>query len=55
MAYETLIVEVDDHVATIRLNRPEALNALNSRLLAELSAALGKLDGAALIGLPNQG
>ena len=45
MAYETLIVEVDDHVATIRLNRPEALNALNSRLLEELSAALGKLDG----------
>ena len=29
MAYETLIVEIEDHVALIRLNRPEALNALN--------------------------
>ena len=29
MAYQTLIVEVEDHVATIRLNRPDALNALN--------------------------
>jgi enoyl-CoA hydratase len=46
MAYETLIVDVEDHVATIRLNRPEALNALNSRLLEELAAALGELDAA---------
>ena len=30
MAYETLIVEIEDHVALIRLNRPDALNALNS-------------------------
>ena len=30
MAYETLIVDVEDHVAVIRLNRPDALNALNS-------------------------
>ena len=29
MAYETLIVEVEDYVALIRLNRPDALNALN--------------------------
>ncbi len=40
MAYETLIVDVDDHVALIRLNRPDALNALNSQLLGELSCAL---------------
>ena len=44
MAYETIIVEVEDHVATIRLNRPDALNALNMRLLRELGAALGELD-----------
>lgn len=40
MAYETLIVETTDAVTLIRLNRPEALNALNSQLLAELTAAL---------------
>ena len=44
MAYETLIVEVDDYVALIRLNRPEALNALNARLMSELSAALTAAD-----------
>lgn len=40
MAYETLIVEIEDHIALIRLNRPDAMNALNSQLLAELSKAL---------------
>ncbi|WP_340644350.1 enoyl-CoA hydratase [Phenylobacterium sp.] len=40
MAYETLIVETTDAVTLIRLNRPEALNALNSQLLAELTTAL---------------
>jgi len=40
MAYETLIVETEDHVALIKLNRPEALNALNSQLLGELAEAL---------------
>ena len=37
MAYETLIVEIVDHVGLIRLNRPDALNALNSTVLHELS------------------
>lgn len=40
MAYETLIVEIEDYVALIRLNRPDAMNALNSTLLSELSDAL---------------
>ena len=40
MAYETLIVDVDDHVATIKLNRPDALNALNGQLLTELVRAV---------------
>ena len=44
MAYETLIVETRDHVGLVKLNRPEALNALNSRLLTELGEALAKLD-----------
>ncbi len=37
---ETLILETADGVTLIRLNRPEALNALNSQLLGELVAVL---------------
>ena len=44
MAYETLIVEIDDHVCLIKLNRPDALNALNSVLLGELGQALTEAD-----------
>ncbi|WCR10851.1 enoyl-CoA hydratase [Paracoccus stylophorae] len=44
MAYETIIVEIEDEVALVRLNRPEALNALNATLLDELSAALTEAD-----------
>ncbi|SNX69700.1 short chain enoyl-CoA hydratase [Cereibacter ovatus] len=44
MAYETLIVEIEDYVALIRLNRPDALNALNNRLMTELADALGAAD-----------
>jgi enoyl-CoA hydratase len=40
MAYKTIVLEVEDHVGQIRLNRPDALNALNAELLGELSAAL---------------
>ena len=40
MSFETLIVEPQGAVTLIRLNRPEALNALNSTLLSELCAAL---------------
>lgn len=40
MAYETLIVDVEDHICLIKLNRPDALNALNSQLLGELGKAL---------------
>ena len=44
MAYETLIVEIEDYVALIRLNRPDALNALNARLMQELAAAMTSAD-----------
>ena len=40
MAYETLLLEPHDGVAVIRLNRPQALNALNGQLMDELTAAL---------------
>jgi enoyl-CoA hydratase len=44
VAYETLIVEIEDHIGLIRLNRPDALNALNAQLLDELAAALSEMD-----------
>jgi enoyl-CoA hydratase len=40
MAYENLLVERDDAVLTITINRPKVLNALNGPTLDELSAAL---------------
>jgi len=45
MAYETIIVEVENHVALITLNRPDAMNALNQQLLSELAQALGDAQG----------
>lgn len=44
MAYDTLIVEIEDYTALIRLNRPEALNALNARLMQELAQAITAAD-----------
>jgi len=43
MSYETLILNTDGRIATITLNRPKFLNALNSQLLGELSAALDEV------------
>ncbi len=40
MAYQTLIVEIEDYTTLIRLNRPDALNALNTTLMRELAEAV---------------
>jgi enoyl-CoA hydratase/carnithine racemase len=42
--YRTLLVEVDDGVAVVTLNRPEARNALNRRMGFELGHAFATLD-----------
>ena len=44
MTYETILLEQDGGVALVRLNRPQALNALNSQLMTELSTCLEALD-----------
>lgn len=43
MEYKTIKLEFDGPVATVILNRPEVLNALNSQLLTELGSALDDL------------
>jgi len=50
MTYEYIITEVQGKVGLIRLNRPKALNALNSTLMAELAIALETFDQAEEIG-----
>ena len=48
MSYDNILVETRGRVGVIRLNRPQALNALNSALNAELGeaiAAFGADDG----------
>jgi enoyl-CoA hydratase len=44
MSYETILVETRDAVTLITLNRPQALNALNTQVLAELSDAFAAYD-----------
>jgi len=44
MAYETLIVETDGPVGIITLNRPDALNALSTRLMNEMTQAVDQFE-----------
>lgn len=50
MAYQTIIVETKGRVGLIRLNRPEALNALNAMLIGELGQALDAFENDPTIG-----
>jgi enoyl-CoA hydratase len=45
MTYENILYEVDEAIATITLNRPQALNAISPALERELHAALDAADG----------
>lgn len=40
---ETILVNVEGHVATITINRPKALNALSTQVLTELDQALDEV------------
>ena len=50
MAYENIIVETRGKVGLIRLNRPQALNALNRALMTDLTHALNAFEADANIG-----
>jgi enoyl-CoA hydratase len=50
VSYETILVEKTGRVGTITLNRPQALNALNSQVMKEVTTAAAELDDDAGIG-----
>src|SRR6201997_1011492 len=50
MAYENILVETKGKVGVIRLNRPQALNALSTKLKSELADAIDKFEADANIG-----
>jgi len=50
MSYENILVETHDAVGLITLNRPDALNALSSPLMADLTAALDEFEADDAIG-----
>ena len=50
MSYETIIVETRGKVGLITLNRPQALNALNSTLLSEVNQALDGFEADRAVG-----
>jgi enoyl-CoA hydratase len=50
MAYENIIVETKGRVGIVRFNRPNALNALNRALIAELTQAVKAFEADAAIG-----
>ena len=44
MHYQDIIYQVDDPVAVIKFNRPDALNAFTRRMLAEIRHALAAAE-----------
>ena len=50
MAYQTITVETRGAVGLVTLNRPKAMNALNSEIMAELTAALDAFEADDAIG-----
>ena len=44
MSYTSILIETIESVGLIRLNRPKALNALNSTIMSEVIAALRAFD-----------
>ncbi|MBP1741942.1 MAG: short chain enoyl-CoA hydratase, partial [Deltaproteobacteria bacterium] len=44
MEYETILLEQEGSIGILKLNRPQAMNALNSKVILELILALGAME-----------
>jgi len=44
VSYETILVSRNERVGTITLNRPQALNALNTQVMREVTSAASEFD-----------
>lgn len=44
MNYKTLLIKKENHIATISMNRPEAMNTFNAAMTADLNAAMLEMD-----------
>jgi enoyl-CoA hydratase len=49
MEFETLLVKIEGAVGIVTLNRPQALNALNSKMMDELTAVLDRFEDDAAV------
>jgi enoyl-CoA hydratase len=43
MAYQNIVLQKEENVATVTFNRPEAMNALNNQTRAEFAAAIAEV------------
>ncbi|MEX5623542.1 enoyl-CoA hydratase-related protein, partial [Pseudomonas syringae] len=50
MHFETILLEIHERVGLITLNRPKALNAINSQVIDEVNQALDLLESDPQIG-----
>jgi len=44
MTFDNILTEVKDNIAVITFNRPEALNALNAKMIIEMGRALDQFE-----------
>ncbi|WP_089858096.1 enoyl-CoA hydratase/isomerase family protein [Chryseobacterium taeanense] len=44
MGYENILLDKEDKISIITINRPESLNALNAKTISEISSALDELN-----------
>ncbi|MCB1979979.1 MAG: enoyl-CoA hydratase/isomerase family protein, partial [Burkholderiaceae bacterium] len=44
MQFETLAVSLQDHIATVRLNRPDKANAMNAAMWQDIRRAFAWVD-----------